>query len=86
MCDRSQPASLLPHRPPARIASPALARRLTSLAPRWLRQAYHAAVRHLRKHDKVETALGGFWAPRGFKGYQVEPATYIPPNPKLTLS
>ena len=29
-------------------------------------------MRHLRKHDKVDTAMGGFWAPRGFKGYQIE--------------
>jgi len=34
--------------------------------------AYKAAVSHLRNHEKVDKALGGFWAPRGFKGYQVE--------------
>ena len=33
---------------------------------------YHAAVRELRKHDKVDKALGGFWAPGQFRGYALE--------------
>jgi hypothetical protein len=33
---------------------------------------YHAAVRELRKHDKVEEKLGGFFAPTGFRGYVLE--------------
>jgi len=35
-------------------------------------EVFNAAVRHLRKHEQVDKALGGFWAPRGFKGYQLE--------------
>lgn len=37
-----------------------------------LDEVYNAAVREMRKHDKVETALGGFWSPVGFRGYVLE--------------
>jgi hypothetical protein len=35
-------------------------------------QVYHAALRKLRAHAAVETALGEFWRPSGFRGYKVE--------------
>ena len=35
-------------------------------------QIFRHAVNQLRKHEPANKALGGFWHPTGFRGYQLE--------------